>query len=408
LAEDGFIIPKRLGHNLQVRNFPQKHVADFQAYFSNGHGGLLAAGDRLKNPAYAATLRAIAAQGMQVFRNGEIAEAMVAKLNQDPLPGGMTLDDMASYKAKTSAPVCITYRATYRVCAPRPPSGGVSLLEALKMIEQYPVNSWGKDDPRSWQVLLEAERRMYADRDKYMADEDFVPVPTDGLLADDYIKGRNASIVLSKATPAPTFGIPKGAPKFLDDKTIEPGGTTHFVIVDSYGNALSMTTTVESLFGSGRMAGGFFLNNQITDFSWSPTTPDGLRAANGVEGGKRPRSAMSPSMIFDMKGKLIGMVGSPGGPSIIAYNLKTLVGVMDFGMTMPQAVSLGHIIARGEAIRVEQDRLDPKIIQGLKDMGYALQQVQGEESGVNGLLRDEHGDFVGGADPRRNGAIRGN
>lgn len=404
LASEGFIIPTRLGHNLQVRQFPQKQTPDFQAYFSDGKGGLLKAGDHLKNPAYATTLRTIAKNGMQGFRRGPLAQSILTSLNQGPLPSDMTLNDLKAYSPKSSDPICAAYRI-YIVCETPPPSGGAALIEALKIIETFPINQWGKDDPKSWAVFIEAQRLMYADRDQYMADPDFVPVPTNGLIDEAYAATRAATIVVGKPSPKPSYGIPKGAPKFIDDKTIEPGGTTHFVVMDRYGNALSMTTTVESLFGSGRMAGGFFLNNQLTDFSSNPVTSDGKKAANAVEGNKRPRSAMSPTMVFDKDHKLIAMIGSPGGPSIIAYNFKVLVGVLDWGMTMQEAINLPNVVARGDSIRVEQARMNPSVYSGLIGMGYGLTSVAGEESGLNGVLRQADGQFEAGADPRRNGKI---
>ena len=404
LSDNGFVIPDRLGYNLQSRNFPQKQTADFQSYFSNGKGGLLKAGDQLKNPAYGQTLRTIAHQGMNAFRQGPLAESIVTQLSQGPLPSDMTLDDLKAYRAKSGAPHCIQYRA-YRVCEPDAPSGGVTVLQGLKLLEKFPINRWGKDDPRAWGVFIEAQRLIYADRDQYMADPDFVPVPIMGLLEDAYAKERARLITVGKPSPKPTYGQPNGAPKFIDDKTIEPGGTTHFVVIDGHGNAVSMTTTVESLFGSGRMAGGFFLNNQLTDFSYSPVSADGKKAANAVEGGKRPRSAMSPAMVFDAKGKLVAMIGSPGGPSIIAYNLKALIGMLDWGLSPQDAVALPNVIARGDTIRIEESRMKPEVFAGLKAMGYGLTSVAGEESGINGVMLDKNGVFQGGADPRRNGAI---
>ena len=402
LAETGFEIHPRLGYNLQSRQFPEKQTPDFQAYFSDGKGGLLKAGDHLKNPAYAATLKSIAADGMRVFRQGALAQAIVDKVHEAPLPSDMSLSDLTAYQPKIETPLCTTYR-TFKLCGPPPPSSEALLFNALKIMEKFPIHTWGKDDPRSWAVLIEAERLMYADRDKYLGDPDFVPVPVKGLMSEAYAKARAASITVGKPSASVSFGIPPGAPKFLDDKTIEPGGTTHFVVMDKWGNAVSMTTTVEFLFGTGRMVGGFFLNNQLTDFSWSPTTPDKLRAANGVEGGKRPRSAMSPTLVFDKAGKLYAMIGSPGGPSIVAYNLKALVGMLDWDLSVKDAVALPNVIAKDAAIRIEAERMDPKILEGMKAMGYQITVVTGEDSGLNGMKRKSDGSFEGAPDPRREG-----
>lgn len=406
LAEEGFTVPPRLGRAVRGSASSVKNTPDFRAYFSDGKGGLVRTGDRLKNPAYALTLREIARGGMDVFRGGPLASAIVNKVAEAPLPGGMTLEDLQSYQPEAGDAVCEPYRI-YIVCEPPPPSSGVSLLQALKILRNFPIDSWGRNDPRSWAALIEASRLMYADRDQYIGDPDFVPVPVKGLLDAGYNATRAATITIGIPSAAPGPGVPPGAPIFKDDHTIEPGGTTHFVVMDRYGNAVSMTTTVESGFGSGRMVGGFFLNNQLTDFSFSPVTADGLKAANAVEGGKRPRSAMSPAMVFDRRHGLIALVGSPGGPAIIAYNLKALVGILDWRLSMQEAIDLPNVVARGNSIRVEVSRMDPRIKAALKTMGYNLTEVQGEESGLNGLLRQEDGRFAGGADPRREGVVLG-
>lgn len=405
LATNGFIVSRRLGRYLQTGNFAQKSVPDAKAYFGTADGGYLKTGDTLKNPAYAATLKTIAKQGMNAYRKGPLADQIVAKVNTAPLPGDMTLNDLASYQPQVLEPICLPYRV-YIVCEAPPPAGGASVLQALKVMERFPLGEWGKDDGRAWAVMIEASRLSYADRDQYMADPDFVTVPVGGLLDPDYIAARAATITVGKAAPAPKYGVPRGAPKLASDKTLEPNGTSHFVVVDSFGNAVSMTTTVESIFGTGRMVGGFFLNNQLTDFSWSPVAPNGNQAANAVAGGKRPRSAMSPAMLFDKDGKLVGLIGSPGGPSIVAYNIKTIMGVADFGLPLQDAINLPNVVARGDSIRVEASRMPDAIKASLRGMGYGLTEVQGEESGLNGLLRQADGSFKGGADPRRNGAIR--
>lgn len=404
LATKGFKLSPRLGKDLHGPEFPQKHTPDFRAYFSDGKGALLRAGDRLKNPAYAQTLRTIARDGMDAFRKGPLAIAIVNKVAEDPLPGGMTMADLRGYQPETADAICKPYRI-YIVCEAPPPSGGVPLLQALKILENFPVDAWGRSDPRSWAAFIEASRLMYADRDQYVGDPDFVPVPVDGLLDPRYNASRAATVAIGAPSPVPAYGVPPGAPLFKDDQTIEPGGTTHFVVIDRYGNVVSMTTTVESFFGTGRMVGGFFLNNQLTDFSFSPVTPDGLKSANAVEGNKRPRSAMSPTLVFDRNHRLVAALGSPGGPAIIAYNLKALIGILDWHMSMQDAINLPNVVAKGAAIRVEVNRMDPKIESGLKAMGYHLTEVQGEASGLNGLLRQKDGGFAGGSDPRREGVV---
>ncbi len=404
MAEKGFHVPPRLGRALHAGPFPQKNTPDLRSYFGNGKGGFVRTGDILKNPAYARTLRDIAAKGMVVFREGPLAQAIVDKVGEGPLPSGMTLSDLQSYQPMVGDAVCGPYRV-HIVCVPPLPSGGPSVLQGLRILEHFPIDEWGRDDARSWAVLIEALRLVYADRDQYVGDPAFVDVPVAGMLDADYIASRAATVTPGTASAPPKPGKPPGAPDRLQDKSHEPGGTTHFVVIDASGDAVSMTTTVESLFGTGRMVGGFFLNNQLTDFSFSPVTADGLKAANAVEPGKRPRSAMSPIMVFDQTGGLRALVGSPGGPAIISYNLKALVGVLDWHLSMQDAIDLPNVVARGDSIRVEARRMDAAIRSSLTAMGYALTEVQGEESGLNGLLREADGSFDGGVDSRRNGVV---
>jgi len=416
LADNGFTVTKRLGNYLQNVDFAEKHTPDFIAYLGNGNGGYHKTGDIIRNPAYAATLRAFARQRSDVFRQGPIAEAIVAKTHEAPLPGGMALSDLAAYKVKVTTtapyttvggyagkPVCITYHI-YIVCSNNAPSGGIALLQGLKIAESQPLAAWGVHDPRSWQVVIEAERLMYADRDQYEADTALFTSQQDAYLNPDYLKARSALINIGTVNATPKAGdLPM---QVAMDRTLEPGGTTHFVIRDTYGNVLSMTTTVESFFGTGRMAGGFFLNNQLTDFSFSPQTVDGLPVANSVAPGKHPRSSMSPVIVFDSTGKqVLAAVGSPGGSAILAYNLKTLIGLLDWNLSMQDAINLPIVMARGDTIRIEQPRMEPAVWDGLTGMGYKLSPLAGEESGLNGILRQPDGSFDGGSDPRREGVV---
>lgn len=416
LADNGFTVTKRLGNYLQNADFAEKHTPDFIAYLGDGQGGYRKTGDVIKNPAYAETLRAFASQRSEVFRKGPIAEAIVAKTHEAPLPGGMSLNDLAAYRVKVTTtvpyataggyagkPVCITYHI-YIVCSNNAPSGGIALLQGLKIAESQPLAEWGVHDPRSWQVVIEAERLMYADRDQYEADTALFTSQQDAYLNPDYLKARSALVNIGTVNAAPKAG--DLAMKVAMDKTLEPGGTTHFVIRDAYGNVLSMTTTVESFFGTGRMVGGFFLNNQLTDFSFSPQTMDGLPVANSVAPGKHPRSSMSPVIVFDSTGKkVIAAVGSPGGSAILAYNLKTLIGILDWNLSMQDAINLPIVVARGDTIRIEQTRMEPAVWDGLTGMGYKLSPLAGEESGLNGILRQLDGSFDGGSDPRREGVV---
>ncbi len=416
LADNGFTVTKRLGNYLQNADFAEKHTPDFIAYLGDGQGGFRKTGDIIKNPAYATTLRAFAAGRSDVFRQGPIAEAIVAKTHEAPLPASMTLSDLSAYRVKVTTtapyatsgnpagrPVCITYHI-YIVCSNNAPSGGIALLQGLKIAEAQPLAEWGIHDPRSWQVVIEAQRLMYADRDQYEADTDLFTSQQDAYLNPDYLKDRSALIRIGTVNAAPKAG--DLSMKVAKDRTLEPGGTTHFVIRDTYGNVLSMTTTVESFFGTGRMVGGFFLNNQLTDFSFSPQTVDGLPVANSVAPGKHPRSSMAPVIVFDSTGKkVIAAVGSPGGSAILAYNLKTLIGILDWNLSMQDAINLPIVVARGDSIRIEQSRMEPAVWDGLTGMGYKLSPLAGEESGLNGILLQPDGSFDGGSDPRREGVV---
>jgi gamma-glutamyltranspeptidase/glutathione hydrolase len=263
----------------------------------------------------------------------------------------------------------------------------------------------GPNDPQAWFLLAQAERLAYADRDKYVGDDAYVPVPLKGMLDPAYVASR-AALIGDKAGPAPAYGFPPGAPKVGKDNTKEPGGTSHFVIVDGNGDVLSMTTTVESVFGDGRMVDGMVLNNQLTDFSFTPTERDGAPAANAVAGGKRPRSTMQPAVILTKDGRFYAAVGSPGGNSIFAYVFKTVVGVLDWKLSMQDAVALPNIVARGDAYTAESDQFPPGVAQGLLAKGINIGPPRGENSGLHGVLVKD-GQLTGGADPRREGVVLG-
>jgi gamma-glutamyltranspeptidase/glutathione hydrolase len=281
----------------------------------------------------------------------------------------------------------------------------VSLLEALLILEHTDIDKRGPTDPQAWSEFAQASRLMYADRDRYIGDPDFVAVPVDGLLDPKYIAAR-AALVTPVAGPSPGPGNPPGAGVRAVDDTREPGGTSHFVVVDTAGDVVSMTTTVESVFGSGRMTHGFVLNNQLTDFSFTAKDKDGAPTANAVAANKRPRSSMSPSVVLDRQGRLVAAVGSPGGSSILAYNLKALVAVLDWRMSMQDAVALPNMVARGGRITAETAKFAPGVVAGLTARGLTITPSEGEESGLQGVLvRD--GVLTGGADPRREGVALG-
>jgi gamma-glutamyltranspeptidase/glutathione hydrolase len=403
LADQGFVVSPRLAGMISGPA-PQAGRPDALAYFTKPDGSKYAAGDTLKNPAYAATLRKIAAEGPKGLLEGSVAQAIVAKVGEGPLPGSMTLSDLKAYRPKADPAVCNPYRI-YVVCAPEGPSSGAALLEALGILERTDIAERGPKDPQAWFLFAQASRLMYADRDRYFGDPAFVDVPVKGLLAPDYLDQR-AKLIGTVAGPAPAPGTPRGAGVRAPDATREPGGTTHFVIVDADGNAVSMTTTVESIFGTGRMVGGFFLNNQLTDFSFSPTLTDGVPAANAVAPGKRPRSSMSPVIVLDKQGRFLAALGSPGGNSILAYNLKTLVGVLDWELSMQEAINLPNLVARGDSFASEPEKYAPGVVEALAAKGIVFRGSGGEGSGIHGVIVTPDG-LQGGADPRREGVAKG-
>ena len=404
LADQGFPAPGRMAAAASG-NAAQAKTPDAVAYFSKPDGTRVQQGDTWKNPAYAATIRKIAAEGPKALLEGPIAAEIVARLAQGPIPGTMTLKDLASYRPKATPATCRPYRI-YVVCTPPAPSGGPAVLEGLGILERTDI-ARHPNDAQGWYLFSQASRLMYADRDRYYGDPDFVDVPMEGLLAKDYLDARAKLISPTTAGPPPEPGNPRGAGVRGIDQTREPGGTTHLVIVDRQGNAVSMTTTVESTFGDGRMVGGFFLNNQLTDFSFEPKDYDGVPAANAVAGGKRPRSSMAPAIVLDRKGRLVAAVGSPGGPSIIAFNLKALVAVMDWKLPMQEAVALPNLIGFGNFYASEPAKFPPGVVEQLAAKGVKLQGgAFGEGSGLHGIEVTPNG-LRGGADPRREGVARG-
>jgi gamma-glutamyltranspeptidase/glutathione hydrolase len=403
LAAQGFVVSPRLARFANSQAGAAR-TADATAYFTKPDGsGRYQTGDILKNPAYADTLRRIAAEGPAALLTGRTARAIVAKTAQEPLPGAMTMADLAAYQPRKTEALCRPYR-DWSICTPQLPSGGAAVLSIMGMLANTDIDTRGPTDAKAWLQFAEASRLGYADRDYYFGDPAFVQSPLQGLLDPAYLAARAKGIGETAAT-AVTHGTPAGAQARGPDRTEEPVGTSSFAVVDASGDVLAMTTTVESIFGTGRMVDGFFLNNQMTDFSFSPTAPDGLPAANAVAGGKRPRSSMTPTMVLDKNGEFVLAIGSPGGTSIIAYVAKTLVGVLDWDLNLAEAVDLPNLIARGDSAGVEST-FDPVVAEGLKARGLNLTPGRGEESGLHGAAKVPGG-YLGVADPRREGVAIG-
>ncbi len=395
VAREGFTVTKRMEHFVQGP-YPQSNAPDVVRYFSDGRGGKVRAGDTLKNPAYAAFVRRLASEGPDALYRGETAKRIVERLRDGDLASSMSEADLASYKPVVRQALCGSYRV-YILCVPPPPSSGVGLLQLMAMVERTDIAARGPDDPVAWVQYAEASRLMYADRDAYVGDVANVPVR--GLLDPAYIASR-ASLIGDHAGPAPQAGTPPGAVTARIDATEEVAGTSHFVIIDGEGNAVSMTTTVESFFGSGRMVDGFFLNNQMTDFSFVPKGP------NAIAPGKRPRSSMTPTIILNRDRSLAGAIGSPGGNAILGYVSKALIGAIDWNLPMKDAFALPNLIARGDSFAGEESRFAPTLRAEMARRGVTVRAGSGEDSGLHGVLIREGGRFDGAADARRDGVAK--
>lgn len=400
-ADDGFTVSPRLGKFL-TGNFPQLATADTRAYFTEQDGTLIDPGDRLRNKPYAKFIKRLAKRGPDALYSGDTAERIVEKTTTGALPGTMTLADLKAYRPLKRDPLCGNWHM-YVLCVPPPPSSGVGLLQLLALLGRTDFETRGPTDPQAWFQFAEASRIMYADRDRYVGDPAFTRVPIAGLLAPDYIAER-VKLIGATAGPVPSAGNPTGAAQAARDTTQEPVGTSHFVVGDARGNVVSMTTTVESIFGSGRIVDGFFLNNQMTDFAFSPRDADGRPAANAVAPGKRPRSSMTPLILLDRQGRFAGALGSAGGNAILAYVGKALVGAVEWKLPMQDALALPNLVARGAAFQGEVTKFTPPVLNGLALRGIQLKPGQGEDSGLHGVIvRD--GRIDGGYDPRREGRV---
>ncbi len=407
LATDGFEVSPRLADYLPMmaqRSQLAKNPAT-AAYFYPG-GEPLQAGHLLKNPEYAKTLTRIANEGIDAFYTGEIAAAIAAAAQAEPNGGTLTAADIAAYEPVKRPVICAGFREM-SICTPSPPSSGGAQIMIAGLYDHLSADAMTRADKVA--AFVDAQRLAYADRDHYFGDPDEIDIPLDDLLNPEYIKHRATERFEPGAIPTP--GDPglvlhqdSAAALWSSDTTQEASGTTHLSIIDSDGNAVSMTATVEAPFGSSRWAAGFLLNNEMTDFA-REVPADGTRVANAITPGRRPRSSMSPSMIFDSDGDLLMVTGSPGGNSIPAYVAKTIVGVLDWGMSAQEAVDHPNIVARGEMVRVEIS-VDPgqAIADDLKERGYKVQEREGENSGLHIIVVGEDA-LDGAADKRREGLV---
>jgi len=417
LSENGFEVSPRL-NGLLVRIPKLNQLPAAAGYFYDDDGAPRPVGHILKNPSYAQTLKSVAEGGSDAFYSGDIAAAIVEAVNSAPNPGDMTLEDLAGYQVEKLEPVCSFYRAR-QICSMAPPSsGGVTVLQILAMLEPFDIAGAGAHSIEALHLLFEASRLAYADRNQYLADNSML-AGEGGLSSEEVIAGLlNPAYLASRAnlidrTSAATEAAPGDPSAFVVDAAVgkwrdlsadaspEPPSTSHFVIVDGEGRVVSMTATVEFAFGSHLMAGGMVLNNQLTDFSFLPER-DGVPVANAVAPGKRPRSSMSPVIVFDEDGKFWSALGSPGGPAIIGYVVKTLVAMVDWNMSAQEAIDLPNAVyPRSEPI-LEEDGFDAQITAGVAALGHVVAE-RALTSGVHAVRMKLDGSFDGGADPRREG-----
>lgn len=401
LAEQGFEVSPRLASAIEKDAQRLQSDSTTAAYFLDSTGQPRAAGSLLKNPAYANTLRQIS-EGIDPFYQGEIAKTIVQKVQQTALPGALSLTDLQDYQVKERAPVCSAFLG-YRVCGMGPPSSGALTVGQILAMTQYAGIAKRKpDDPISWQIIGDATRLAFADRGRYMADSDYVTMPTT-LLDKTYLAQRAGLIQPGKKLADVQPGNPPAlTAQWADDTSPEFPSTSHFVIRDNHGHIISMTTTIENGFGSRLMVNGFLLNNELTDFAFAPEK-DGVAVANRIEPGKRPRSSMSPTLVFKDQQPYLA-IGSPGGSRIISYVANSLIRHLAWQMPIDEAINAPHLVNRFGTYDVELDPNADQLAQSLETLGYTVKR-QDLNSGLHALLL--HNGLHGAADKRREGIAVG-
>ncbi len=418
LAADGFAITPRLAATLAMAKSSAALDPAGRALFFGADGAPLPVGTVVRNPALAALFSQVAVRGADSFYTGQNAAAIAAKVGTSPVnPAPMTTGDIAAYTAKPRAAVCGKYRS-WRVCSMGPPSaGGVIVLQTLGMLERFDLNALGPNSPAAWHLIAEAERLAFADRDRHLGDQDFAPVPLPGLIDPAYIASRSALISETATLPEAPAGQPAGtSDRFAAGGPIAEQGTTHFAAVDRWGNAASYTSTIESAFGSGLVVNGYYLNNELTDFNIEPDE-DGKPTINRVEGGKRPRSSMSPVVIYGPDGKLRLIVGAAGGFTIPPQVIRVVIGTLDWKLSAREAIALGIVMPGSRGLAVETGTAIEAMIPALKALGHtqiaaypmrlkanAIEWVRTQDRGDPGAAKPDSGRWVGSADPRSEGA----
>ncbi len=401
LAREGYVLSKRGHDSLMKQPDTGAHDPLARAIYYGVDGQPLAQGTTIRNPALASTLEMLAAKGPDGFYKGELAREIATKVAaQTPSDGKMTEADLAAFTAKERPGVCAKYRV-YKICSMGPPSSGATtVLATLGQLQGFDLTALGPDSPVAWHLIAESERLAYADRELFLADPDFVPVPVKALLDPSYLRRRGALISTDKTMATVSAGLP--APKLARGEGPEEHGTTHFVVIDRQGNAASWTSTVESAFGSGIMVGGFYLNNELTDFSFVPEK-DGAIVANRVQGGKRPRSSIAPTLVYGPDGKLLLVVGAAGGATIPVQVIRALIGVLDWKLPVDQALALPVLYAPTDIVNVEKgSKLEP-MIPALAALGHTGVRAIEMPLKTNAVEVVDGRRLVGAGDPRSEG-----
>ena len=405
LSEKGFHVSERLHQLVAKKTNPAlgRYDTAWDYFYPNGQP--LQPGDLRRNPELADTFRRIATLGPKAFYKGDIARDIVSTVqNASDNPGLLTEADLIAYEAKERPPVCAPYHQ-YKVCGMGPPtSGGLTLLQILTLLEPFELSSYEPLDDEAVHLFTQAAKLAYADRGRFMADADYVDVPVNGLLDRTYLQQRSSLIQKDSDMGKAIAGNVPQASAYVEGTTLAQPSTSHISVVDAEGNAVSMTTSIEMAFGSTLMVRGFLLNNQLTDFSFRKER-DGKLVANRVEGGKRPRSSMSPVMVFDKDNELVMVIGSPGGSRIINYVAKAVIGVLDWNLDIQEAIDLPNFTNRNGSTDLELDTAAAKLRAVLESKGHKV-NVRELNSGLHGIVTTSDG-LQGGADSRREGIVRG-
>lgn len=404
-AEKGFEVTPRLEKLVGLDIHPGIHEFIQTRMYFHPAGKPIKAGFVRQNHRLAKVFNRIAAEGADYFYEGEIAKRIAEKVQKSPInPGVLTKEDISSYQAKKRAPVCGEYR-NYRICGMAPPaSGGISVLQILKMLEPFELSQYKPNQTEAMHLFTQASKLAYADRDMYIADTDYTNIPYAALINSTYLRRRSEYIEPDKNIRYARPGEAYSGAFLQKDNSYDLPNTSHISIVDKEGNAVSMTTSIEYAFGSGLMVDGFLLNNQLTDFAFSPSR-GGYRVLNRVEPGKRPRSSMSPTMVFNDKGELILVIGSPGGSRIISYVAQTIIGVLDWGLNVQQAINLPKVTNRNDYTALEKGTNAERMREAMEKLGHQVKIID-LNSGLHGV-QINNGQLIGGADPRREGIAVG-